>query len=81
METQKMMNTEAIAPIVIAVAAKMIGDGVCDDIFDEGGFFGWLLNFLSKIFGPILDLVDKFINLEDLAKKVCKAFLSKNGLI
>ena len=32
METQKMMNTEAIAPIVIAVAAKMIGDGVCDKI-------------------------------------------------
>ena len=81
METQKMMNAEAVAPIVIAVAAKIIGDGVCDQLVDDSGFFGWVKKFLSAIFGPILDLVEQFIDLNELAKKVCEGFLGSKGLL
>ena len=80
MEMEKMMNAEAIAPIVIAIAARMKKEGVCDKL-EEKGFFDIILDLirgvLDTIFPGILQIIETFIDLEDLAKKVCEGLLGK----
>ena len=78
MQAQNMMNAEAIAPIVIAIAAKIKSDGVCEKLKEDGWFekiASFITDFLSTIFPGIIDIITTFINMEDLLEKVCNAVL------
>ena len=81
------VSFEAVAPVVIAVIAVLKKAKVCEQLGEEKndcnfslkGLFGCLIGFLkkilNKILGPIIKIVNKFIDFYKLLELVCNMVL------